>query len=215
MTTTAIASRRLCSCRAESALLVFAAGFAVAQDAPPFVALLDGTLEGWTIESDGNFTASDGLLRVEAPRGWLRSEKEYGDFSLRAEFRFVTDDADSGVFVRAVGDAEFGPGWPGNAYQVQLRNPVGQSPFPPVGGVFRHGRPPGETRFDAAVAERASTGTGEWQTLEIDVVGEILNVRLNGVALTEAAGISNPSGHIGLQGERGAVEFRSIEIAER
>jgi hypothetical protein len=189
----------------------------VAQSDDGFIPLFDGTLAGWTIENTdaGNISVSGGILRVEAPRGWLRSEQRYGDFSLRLEFRFVTDDADSGIFVRAVADAQFGPGWPSNSYQVQLRNPVGESPFPPVGGIFRHGRPAGDTDFDASRAEQASTGTGEWQTLEIDVSGERLTVDLNGVRLTDATGIVNPTGYIGLQAETGAVEFRAIEINAR
>jgi hypothetical protein len=179
--------------------------------------LFDGTLAGWTIESteSENFSVADGVLRVEGPEGWLRSAGQYGDFLLAVEFRFVTDDADSGIFVRARPDAEFGRGWPNASYQVQLRNPVGVSRFPPVGGIFRHGMPSGETVFDAAVAERASSGTGQWQMLEVEVQGEGLTVRLNGTMLTRASGIANPTGHIGIQGETGVVEFRSIRIGER
>jgi len=192
------------------------AGLAVlAQTGAEPVPLFDGTLGGWTIEHDAAVSVADGVLRIDEPRGWLRSKEQYADFSLRAEFRFVDDDTDSGVFVRAVADGTFGPGWPNDAYQVQLRNPIGESRFPPVGGIFRHGKPQGETRFDPADAERLSLGTGVWQTLEIDAVGETLSVRLNGEPLTEALAIENPSGYIGIQAERGAIEFRAIEIAER
>jgi hypothetical protein len=177
--------------------------------------LFDGTLAGWTIENDAPVSVADGVLRIDEARGWLRSNEQYADFSLRAEFRFVDDDTDSGLFVRAVADGTFGPGWPNNAYQVQLRNPIGESRFPPIGGVFRHGKPQGETRFDPDDAERLSLGTGVWQTLEVDVVGDTLSVKLNGEPLTEALAIENPSGYIGIQAERGAIEFRAIEIAER
>lgn len=177
--------------------------------------LFDGSLDGWTIENDADVVVEDGVLKVDAPRGWLRSNEQYDDFSLRIEFRFVDDDTDSGIFVRAVADGTFGPGWPSNAYQVQLRNPIGQSPFPPVGGIFRHGLPQGETRFDPADASRLSLGTGVWQTLEIDADGDVLRVRLNGEPLTEALEIQNPRGYVGIQAERGAIEFRAIELAER
>jgi hypothetical protein len=182
-----------------------------------FVSLFDGTLEGWTIENTeaGNFSVRDGMLRVEAPNGWLRSQREYGDFTLRAEFRFATDDADSGIFVRAAGDAPFMRGWPNNSYQVQIRNPATASRFPPVGGIFRHGTAPGETTFDAAAVEKLARPTGEWQSLEIDVIGSVLVVRFNGTEVTRAENIANARGAIGLQGEVGAVEFRSIEIRER
>ena len=177
--------------------------------------LFDGTLAGWTIENDAPVSVENGVLRIDEARGWLRSNEQYANFSLRAEFRFVDDDTDSGLFVRAVADGTFGPGWPNNAYQVQLRNPIGESRFPPIGGIFRHGKPQGDTRFDPADAERLSLGTGVWQTLEVDVEGDVLSVKLNGEPLTEALSIENPSGYIGIQAERGAIEFRAIEIAER
>lgn len=181
-----------------------------------FTPLFDGTLDGWTIEntSHDNFSLREGILRVEEPEGWLKSDRQYGDFVLRIEFRFMTDNADSGIFVRAVADSEFIRGWPGNSYQVQLRNPLGESPFPPVGGVFRHGTPQGDIEFDPADAARLSTGTGEWQTLQIELRGEELTVWLNDSLLSRAFNIVNERGYIGIQGETGAVEFRSIGIAE-
>jgi hypothetical protein len=181
------------------------------------VPLFTESLDGWTVEPAGapNFTVADGVLRVDGPSGWLKSERQYGDFLLRTEFRFVTPNADSGIFIRAIGDTPFMRNWPNNSYQVQVRNPSTQSPFPPVGGLFRHGTPPGETTLDQEAVTRAFTGTGEWQTLEIDLQGERLIVRLNGTQVLTAAGIGNSPGHIGVQGEVGVVEYRSIEIVER
>jgi hypothetical protein len=179
--------------------------------------LFDGTLAGWHIENTehDNIFLENGTLVVAEPAGWLRSSVRYADFTLRVEFRFLTDDADSGIFVRAAADTTFGPGWPGNSYQVQLRNPDGDSPFPPVGGIFRHGMPNGATEFDASDAERLSLGTGVWQTLEIAVHGDALTVALNGASLTRAGGIANARGYIGFQAETGRVEFRAIDIMEQ
>lgn len=182
-----------------------------------FVSLFDGTLAGWTIEGTeaGNFSVGDGVLRVEGPGGWLKSGRQYGDFSLRAEFRFVTPDADSGLFVRAAGEGQFGRGWPNGAYQVQIRNPLTESRFPPVGGLFRHGMPPGEMTFEPALVEKLTRPTGEWQTLEVDVIADRLTVRFNGTEVMRAANIANARGHIGLQGETGVLEFRRLELRER
>jgi hypothetical protein len=182
-----------------------------------FVPLFDGTLSGWTIENTtaDNFSVRDGVLRAEGPEGWLRSERQYTDFVLRAEFRFLTADTDSGIFLRTPAEREFIRGWPNDSYQVQLRDPAGDSPFPPVGGVFRHGTPQGDLEFDPAEAERLSAPTGEWQVIEITVEGEELSVELNGSPLTRATNIIERPGYIGIQGETGAIEFRSIEIMER
>lgn len=169
----------------------------------------------WThVSAPGDrFRFENGVLRVEGGGGWLRGERRLTDFTLTAELRFLTEDADSGIFVRVEPGPEFGPGWPGDSYQVQLRNPVGESPFPPVGGLFRHGTRGGTTRFDEAAARSAFTGTGEWQTLVVRVAGDMLSVELNGTAVTEADGIANASGLIGLQSETGVLEIRSLEIA--
>jgi hypothetical protein len=187
------------------------------QSTGSFVRLFDGTLKGWTVENSdaGNFTVRDGVLRVEGPAGWLRSEREYADFSLKAEFRFVTAEADSGLFVRARGDSEFMRGWPNSSYQVQIRNPLTPSRLPPVGGLFRHGMPAGETTLDAPLVEKLAKATGEWQLLEVDVIGDRIMVRFNGAEVMRAGNIANATGYIGLQGETGTVEFRSVEIREQ
>jgi hypothetical protein len=176
-----------------------------------------GGFAGWTTQAakPGKFTRRGDVLHVDGSEGWLRSARQYGDFALRTEFRFLGDDTDSGIYVRAVAQTPFLRGWPNQSYQVQVRNPLGQSRFPPVGGLFRHGMPDGELVFDAATAARLSKPTGEWQVIEIDVQGDRLTVRLNGSELTRAGNIANPRGYVGIQAEVGAIEFRSMEIRER
>jgi hypothetical protein len=193
-------------------LLAAGASTAGAQPAPGFVPLFDGTLGQATIENGGAFTIEGGVLRAEGPEGWLRFPTLVRDFRLRAELRFVTDNADSGVFFRALPDGAFARGWPNRSYQVQLLNPLGGSQLPPVGGLFRHGMPPGETTLDREAVQAAFTGTGEWQLLEIEVAGTELTVELNRAPVTKATGIADVAGYIGIQSETSAVEFRRIEI---
>ena len=192
----------------------FVAAFLAAQ-AAAFEPLFHGTLEGWVVENTtaGNFTIRDGAIHVEAPSGWLRSERQYTDFVLRLQFRFLTPDADSGIFVRAPLGPQFMRGWPNNAYQVQVRNPATASRLPPVGGLFRHGMPAGTLTFDPGVVEKLSRGTGEWQDLEITVVADTLTVRFNGTEITRAGNIARQAGHIGIQAETGALEYRALQIS--
>jgi hypothetical protein len=191
---------------------------ALAAQSNDFVQLLGGSsLSGWTIESTeaGNFSIQDGILRVEGPGGWLRSDRRFADFTLEVEFRFLTDDADSGVFLRADGVTPFGRGWAGNSYQVQLRDISTNRSNNPIwiGNVYRHRvAEGGETVFDAEAALDAFRPTGEWQEVEIAMIADSLIVRLNGVPITRAYNIVNPSGFIGIQGETGIVEYRSIRV---
>ncbi len=178
------------------------------------VELLDPELTRWTIENTArdNFNFRNGVLEVTEPEGWLKSTERFADFELTVEFRFVTDNADSGIFVRALGESEFVRGWPNQSYQVQLRNPIGESPFPPVGGLFRHGMASGETGYDEELARETSLPTGEWQTITVRVQGTSLSAELNGAQILRAEAIGNQTGFIGLQGETGALEFRSIRL---
>ena len=184
----------------------------------PFVPLFTGSLDGWSVQHSegGNFTVRDGILRVEGPAGWLRYDRQqFADFDLRTEFRFRTPDADSGVFVRAVGDRIFMRGWPGDSYQVQVRVPTTPSFLPPLGGIFRHGTPPGPVDLDTDAVLKAFTGMNEWQQLEITLAGDTLVARVNGVETTRASGFVARAGSIGIQGETGTLEYRSLEVRER
>lgn len=187
-----------------------------------FKPLFDGkSLSGWVVENSSgeNFTVRDGALRVEGPEGWLRSTEQYGNFDLRVEFRFLTDDSDSGVFVRAPGPASnvFVRGWPANSYQVQTRDISSNKTTNPIwiGNLYRHRTPPGDTAYDADAAARAVRPTGEWQVFDIQVMDDRITVKLNGTDVLQASGLVNPRGYLGLQGESGIVEYRDVSIRVR
>jgi hypothetical protein len=206
-------SRRALSALA-SVWLAVGASPTRAQPAPGFVPLFDGTFGQATIENGGRFTIENGLLRAEGPEGWLRFPGEFRDVRLRVELRFTTSNGDSGVFLRAVPDRAFARGWPNRSYQVQVLNPEAGGTLPPIGGVFRHGMPPGETLLDLEAVRSSFTGTNEWQLLEIELVGAELTVKLNGTPVTKASGVAEVAGSIGIQSETSAVEFRRIDIEE-
>jgi len=100
--------------------------------------------------------------------------------------RFLTDDADSGVFVRAPGPSSniFMRGWPANAYQVQVRDMSRNKTTNPIwiGNLYRHRVAAGETVFNSDAALAAVKPTGEWQLLEIDARADRLTVHLNGTS---------------------------------
>ena len=211
-----------CTMIAAGLLVTAALAAPSARQAGEFTPLFNGqSLAGWVVEnSDGaNFTVRDGVLRVEGPQGWLRSAEQYADFDLRVEFRFLTDDSDSGVFVRAPGPASnvFVRGWPANSYQVQTRDITTNRTTNPLwlGNLYRHRTPPGETEYDADAALAAARPTGEWQRFDIEVIGDRISVRLNDTPVLRAAGLVNPRGYLGLQGETGMVEYREIAIRLR
>jgi hypothetical protein len=210
--------RSVVSLRARSrcalAVVWFTAGTQVAGAQSPagFSPLFEGSLGAAEILNGGTFTVENGILRAEGPNGWLRFPGLVRDFRMRVELRFTSDNGDSGVFFRALPDGEFNRGWPNRSYQVQVLNPRAGGTLPPIGGVFRHVMPPGDTALDVEAVRAAFTGTHEWQVLEIEIIGTELTAQLNGTPVTRAAGIADVAGYIGLQSETSAVEFRRIDI---
>ena len=51
--------------------------------------------------------------------GWLRSDREYEDFVLKLEVRWLKPRQDSGIFLRA---SKEGKNWPDRRYEVQCEN---------------------------------------------------------------------------------------------
>ena len=102
---------------------------------------------------------------------------------------------------------------------MQLANRQGGRPAIPGdarwgGAVLRHGNLGGPTSFDTRTALLSYGKTGDWQTLEIQAIGDAIHVTLNGNFLGTASAGGNARGFIGLQAETGAIEFRTVEINE-
>jgi hypothetical protein len=208
----------LCLFVSLNTLLVAPRSIVAQDDEAGFIPLFDGsTLSGWVIAGGDaeSFTAAGGALQVRGPRGWLRSAAPFSDFTLRLDFRFLAEGADSGIFFRASSIGEFGRGWPNGSYQIQLRDMRAPSNFLPLGHLYRHGMPQGETNHQGAVAVEAFRGVGEWHRIEVAVDGESVVVLLEGREILRGGSIGNASGYIGFQGEAGEVEYRSIRIRTR
>ena len=170
-------------------------------------------LDGWEIVNGGQFSVEDGVLKVNRGTGWLRSNDTFGDFVLTMEFRFLEEEAPSGIFVRTDPTSKDDEnGWPDNGYQVQCMDTVTGNV--PLAQLMPYGAPPFEQHFDIEALKRAYRPTGEWHTYEIKAEGENLWIHLNGVLITTATSIKKLTGHIGIQAERGLLEFRKIEVTE-
>src|SRR5262249_34057319 len=83
--------------------LALAGGLRADEKEEDFVPLFNGKdLTGWVIKGKAEgWTVKDRMIRSEGAKGgdWLRSEKEYGDFILKLDWK-VSKDGNSGVFLR-------------------------------------------------------------------------------------------------------------------
>ncbi len=176
--------------------------------------LFDGqSLQGWTIQNGGQFSARDGVIALNRGAGWLRSNETFGDFVLLLEFRFLEPKANSGIFVRTGPTSKADEkGYPDNGYQIQCMDTLEGDR--PLGCLIPYGAPPCVTRTDVEALKKAYRPTKEWNTFEITCRGETIAVKLNGVEITRVTEVKNRSGHVGIQGELGLLEFRRIELTE-
>ena len=168
--------------------------------AAPFRTLFDGTsLDGWSAVGDANWTLKDGV--VSADKGaisFLVSKERFRDFELRIEF-WVSDDANSGIFIRCIDDI---PRMQlDNAYEVNIYD---TRPDPTYGT--------GAIVTVAAVSPMPKAG-GRWNTYLIRADGDRFTVTLNGQTTVDGARDSRfREGAIGLQYGAGTVKFRKVEI---
>jgi hypothetical protein len=180
-----------------------------AEPGPPegFTALFDGkTLDGWKmVNTQGNFLVKDGVLVMDRGKGWLATEKTFGDFELGIRYRFVTPGADSGVFIRASLE---GKNWTNRGYQIQnMDNET-------LGRVIGMGVkiPKDNQKSDADRVRSLKKPAGEWMDLVIRATGKNVSVSLNGENVASADNLELLDGHIGLQAEGGVLEFERIDI---
>lgn len=166
-----------------------------------FTSIFNGkNLDGWHAMNSCKFAAVDGVLKGDGGNGWLRSDKEYGDFILRLEVRWLKPKQDSGVFLRA---GKEGANWPDRKYEVQAENTQR------IVHIF------GATcTREAEKALKLLKPDTQWNTLEIKCQGTKCEVKLNGELAASAEDLKNPRGFLGFQGEGGQLEWRKIRIQE-
>ena len=167
-----------------------------------FVSLFDGkTLDGWHPMNDAKFVAEDGVLKLNGGLGWLRSDKEYSDFILRLEFRFMKPKQDGGVFLRS--NTEGNP-WPSRKYEVQIENTVRMAK------IFG-----AKHELNVELTEKVLKSVSEWNEYEITLVGSRLKVRLNGKLVSKSDSTGGLTrGYLGLPAEHGFHEYRNFRIKE-
>jgi hypothetical protein len=161
-------------------------------------------LAGWSPRSGeraGCWRARDGTLAATPPCVDLVSDATFDDFRLHAELRFPAG-SNSGVYLRG-------------RYEVQIQDDAGKAADPlRMGGVYGF----------IAPAVDAARPAGEWQTLDVELVGRRVTVTLNGTTIVdgqEIPGITGGAldshegepGPIMLQGDHGPIEFRNLTIA--
>jgi hypothetical protein len=168
------------------------------------IALFNGRdLTGWKPRNPtakNGWLVRDGMLVNENPGNDLLTEKQFTDFKLHAEFRYPKG-SNSGVYLRG-------------RYEVQIEGNFGQEPDShKIGGVYGFLTP----------CLNAAKKPGEWQTLDVTLIGREVTIVFNGERVIDRQTIpgitggaldsdEGKPGPIMLQGDHGRIDFRNVTI---
>ncbi|MFF8828329.1 ThuA domain-containing protein [Streptomyces sp. NPDC015131] len=169
------------------------------------------TLDGWKQAGPGRFTVADGELRTEGGMGLLwYGAKPFASYSLKLDWKTAGDD-NSGVFL---GFPASDDPWSAVNHGYEIQIDATDAPDRTTGAVY------GFKSADLRARDRALRPPGQWNSYEIRVRGERLQVLLNGVKINDFTNTdparSLADGHIGLQnhGADDQVSFRNIQLKE-
>jgi type 1 glutamine amidotransferase len=176
-----------------------------------YTALYNGSAAGWSQAGPGGFTDTGATLTSHGGMGlfWY-SAREFRSYSLKADWRLAGDD-NSGIFI-GFPPSDDPSSAVTNGYEIQID--ATDAPDRTTGAVYGVHGP------DAAARDGALNPPGEWNTFELLVEGERVQVFLNGVKINDFTNTdpvrSLASGHIGLQnhGDGDEVSFRNVRIRE-
>jgi hypothetical protein len=168
------------------------------------VKLFDGkSLAGWKPVVAGQplgWAIKDGILGNQPAANNLVSDRKFWNFDLHAGYR-VSPNTNSGIGLRG-------------RYEVQILDDYGKPPN-------THGN--GALYSKILPSENASLPPGEWQTVEVRLIGMQVTITLNGKKIIDKGEIEgltaiatdpdeDKPGPIVLQGDHRAVEFRSVVV---
>ena len=183
------------------------------------VPLFDGkTMDGWGVQhkqNPMNWSVIDGAMTSAEKEGNnLVSQQSFDNFKLEAEFN-VAPKSNGGIYLRG-------------RYEMQVLDDAGEplsrdQSLP--GGPIRAGTPQSQMAIYGRTSPsvNASKPAGEWQTVEIILVGNRVTVTLNGKKVHDNAVIEGITGGaldanetepgpIMLQGDHGKVAFRKVVV---
>jgi hypothetical protein len=154
-------------------------------------------LGGWALVHEATFVVTNGNLRLVTGMGWLRTEKQYTDFVLEAEWRALEPGYDSGFFIRAGLE---GKPWPKDGWQVDLNRSA-------LGRLVRGTK-------TVVPSETPPMPLNQWVKFRIKVRGRKITLDVDGERAWEFNALDADRGYIGLQAEGKAFDFRNIRVQE-
>ncbi|HWI60102.1 MAG TPA: DUF1080 domain-containing protein [Bacillota bacterium] len=181
-----------------SLTLAFASLAADAAKEGQWESLFNGKdLSGWVPVHDVTFVVTNGNLRLVKGMGWLRTEKQYTDFVLEAEWLALEPSYDSGLFFRVGLE---GKPWPKDGWQVNLNGGA-------LGALVKGYK-------TIVPAETPRLPLNQWVKFRIEVRGKKVTLDVNSERAWEFNELDAQHGYLGIQAENKAFDFRNIRVQE-
>jgi hypothetical protein len=168
-----------------------------------------GKMEAWGVDKGLLFTTGSG-------GGWLLTDKEYGDFELRLEYRWEKPGGNSGVAVRAPLTRDVST----KGIEIQL---IDDASYEKIHNYkLKPAQHTGSIYGVVPPSKLPGKEPGEWNKMRIVAKGRKITVELNGETVTDAnlddykahneqhPGLLRAKGHLGVQSHGGRVEFRNL-----
>jgi len=201
-------------------LLAFSTS-AYAQKKP--IKLFNGkNLSNWNFVVENNsvpasevYSVEKGVINIKGePFGYMYTKEKYGDYLLHVEWRWNGEASNSGIFLLIEDPTNPFPN--GIECQLQAGN-AGDLVLLGGSNLNEFTLAPGQERPKFPIVRKRNPSSekpaGEWNTADISVKDGVINVYINGIH--QNIGTNKvKKGHIGLQSEGKAVQFRNVTLTE-
>ena len=188
------------------------------------IALFNGqNLDGWKpvlevpdADPADVWSVQDGVLRCEGkPTGYIRTVKDYSNYKLHLEWRWVDEPTNSGVLLHTNGEDQLWPlsveaqlmhGNAGDLITIQRESAVtayGVRCNPPEGVIWCHIH----KQHDSS-----ENPPGQWNSYDIVCEGDTIRLTVNGILQNFVTESNLASGAICLQSEGSPIEFRNVRL---
>jgi hypothetical protein len=165
-----------------------------------FAIAAEPELSSWTLLGDAELSIDGNSASNSGPRessNYLVSPEQYGDVRLSVEF-LIEAATNSGVFIRCSDPTTISPE---TCYEINIWDEH-ENQDHRTGSIVRMAPP------------LAHVDTiGVWSRMEIEAVGDLIVVQVNGVETVRFENDRFSSGHVALQfGAGGSLQFRNVTV---
>jgi len=190
-------------------------------------------LRGWHVDvpaidsnprSPSPFVVRNGMLTVLGePRGHLITDATYRDYRLDVEYRFPGKPGNAGVLIHASTSRALYGMFP-QSVEVQMQHGnagdfwciVEDIAVPDMvarrGPRDTWGITEGKARRIVNLTDDSERPLGEWNRMEIEVLGRSIKVWVNGTLVNHGTDATANRGQIAIQSEGSVVEFRKVAL---